>query len=110
MGSGNGPGVHSRPLPGLSCPTLRRFLRPGAGAPGERTERVKRRIILLGSAVFVIVAAVASISVASAGTTKHQSVAALRASYPAPAVPNAAAIKKKYGGQSITFIGDSVGG
>jgi trehalose/maltose transport system substrate-binding protein len=28
----------------------------------------------------------------------------------APPVPNAAAIKAKYGGQSITFVGDSVGG
>jgi trehalose/maltose transport system substrate-binding protein len=27
----------------------------------------------------------------------------------APKVPNAAAIKKKYGGQKITFVGDSVG-
>ena len=27
----------------------------------------------------------------------------------APKVPNAAAIKKKYGGQTITFVGDSVG-
>jgi trehalose/maltose transport system substrate-binding protein len=32
------------------------------------------------------------------------------AAYPAPKVPNAAAIKKKYGGESLTFIGDSVGG
>jgi trehalose/maltose transport system substrate-binding protein len=29
--------------------------------------------------------------------------------YPAPKVPNAAAIKKKYHGQKITFVGDSVG-
>ena len=28
---------------------------------------------------------------------------------PAPKVPNAAAIRKKYGGQKITFVGDSVG-
>jgi trehalose/maltose transport system substrate-binding protein len=28
----------------------------------------------------------------------------------APKVPNAAALKRKYGGQSITFVGDSVGG
>jgi trehalose/maltose transport system substrate-binding protein len=41
----------------------------------------------------------------SAGTTAPSAKA-----YPAPKVPNAAAIKKQYGGQSITFIGDSVGG
>jgi trehalose/maltose transport system substrate-binding protein len=29
---------------------------------------------------------------------------------PAPSVPNAASIKSKYGGQTITFVGDSVGG
>jgi trehalose/maltose transport system substrate-binding protein len=52
-------------------------------------------------------AAVASISVASAGTTRHTSAAATMA---APPVPNAKAIKAKYGGQTITFIGDSVGG
>jgi hypothetical protein len=31
-------------------------------------------------------------------------------SYPAPAVPNANALKSQHGGESITFIGDSVGG
>ena len=42
----------------------------------------------------------------SAGTAGSSSRSALAA----PPVPNAAAIKAKYGGQSITFIGDSVGG
>jgi trehalose/maltose transport system substrate-binding protein len=73
---------------------------------------VKRRSILLGSGVLVLVlAAVASISVASAGTSRPTAkTAATASSYPAPAVPNAKSIKSKYGGQSITFIGDSVGG
>ena len=53
-------------------------------------------------------ALVASLVVAAAGTAGNQAQAA--AKYPAPKVPNAAAIKAKYGGQSITFIGDSVGG
>ncbi|MGZ4395511.1 MAG: ABC transporter substrate-binding protein [Gaiellaceae bacterium] len=42
----------------------------------------------------------------SAGTAGSSSRSALAA----PPVPNAAAIKAKYGGQSITFVGDSVGG
>src|SRR6185295_11619540 len=42
----------------------------------------------------------------SAGTNRKGGANAI----PAPKVPNAAAIKAKYGGQSITFIGDSVGG
>ena len=69
---------------------------------------MKRRLILLGTAALVAVAAVASISVATASTNRAAKSSA--AAYPAPKVPNAAAIKAKYGGQSITFIGDSVGG
>jgi trehalose/maltose transport system substrate-binding protein len=53
-------------------------------------------------------ALVASLVVATAGTAGNQAQSA--AAYPAPKVPNAAAIKKQYGGESITFIGDSVGG
>ena len=53
-------------------------------------------------------ALVASLVVAAVGTAGNQAQSA--AAYPAPKVPNAAAIKAKYGGQSITFIGDSVGG
>jgi len=53
-------------------------------------------------------ALVASLAVAAVGTAGNQAQAA--AKYPAPKVPGAAAIKAKYGGESITFIGDSVGG
>ncbi len=70
---------------------------------------MKRRLILLGTAALVAVAAVASISVATASTNRAAAKSST-AAYPAPKVPNAAAIKAKYGGQSITFIGDSVGG
>ena len=69
---------------------------------------MKVRVILLATAVAAL-AVVVSISVASAGnarTTAQKSTAAIAA----PKVPNAAEIKAKYGGQSITFIGDSVGG
>ena len=72
-----------------------------------------KRIILLATLATGVVALVASISVASAGTAGKAAAptaAVAPAAYPAPAVPNAKAIKGKYGGQSITFIGDSVGG
>jgi trehalose/maltose transport system substrate-binding protein len=76
---------------------------------------VKRRIILLAAAGALVLAVIASlaasIGVASAGTARATApAAATAAAYPAPKVPNAASIKSRYGGQSITFIGDSVGG
>jgi hypothetical protein len=83
-------------------------------APAERRERVKRGTILLATASALVLAAVASlaasIGVASAGTQRTAASAATAAAFPAPRVPNAAQIKARYGGQSITFIGDSVGG
>ena len=74
---------------------------------------MKARIVLLASAA-ALVAVALSLNVASAGrlgpsTTAAPATSAAKA-YPAPKVPGAAALKKKYGGQSITFIGDSVGG
>lgn len=76
---------------------------------------MKRPTILLATAGALVLAAVASlaasIGVASAGTTRATApTAATATAYPAPRVPNAASIKARYGGQSITFIGDSVGG
>jgi len=69
---------------------------------------VKHWIILLATATALAVALVASIGVASAGNARTHARTAAAVS--APTVPNAGSIKKKYGGQSITFIGDSVGG
>jgi trehalose/maltose transport system substrate-binding protein len=58
--------------------------------------------------VVSVVALVVSLSVAAASSKTparaHQSTAVK-----APKVPNAAALRKKYGGQKITFVGDSVG-
>jgi trehalose/maltose transport system substrate-binding protein len=86
---------------------------PGARvALGERTGHMKVRVVLLATAA-ALVAVALSISVASAGRLSPSAAAtpaAIAAKYPAPKVPGAAAIKKQYGGQSITFIGDSVGG
>jgi trehalose/maltose transport system substrate-binding protein len=70
---------------------------------------VKHRVILLATVAAGVVGLVASLSVASAGTARKAAPAATAAVNP-PAVPNAKAIKAKYGGKSITFIGDSVGG
>jgi trehalose/maltose transport system substrate-binding protein len=69
---------------------------------------VKHRRLLVLAGVVGAVALVISLSVAAAGSKKAthaQAAAAIQA----PKVPNAAAIKKKYGGQKITFVGDSVG-
>jgi trehalose/maltose transport system substrate-binding protein len=87
---------------------------PGAlAALGERTGEMKARIVLLATAA-ALVAVALSLNVASAGrlgpSATATPTATSAAAYPAPKVPNAAAIKKQYGGQSITFIGDSVGG
>jgi trehalose/maltose transport system substrate-binding protein len=54
------------------------------------------------------IALIASLSVAAASSNKPSRVQKASA-VAAPKVPNAAAIRKKYGGQKITFVGDSVG-
>ncbi|HEX2303025.1 MAG TPA: ABC transporter substrate-binding protein [Gaiella sp.] len=69
---------------------------------------MKHVSVRLVAGVAGALALVASLVVATAGTAGNQAQSA--AAYPAPKVPNAAAIKKQYGGESITFIGDSVGG
>ena len=69
---------------------------------------MKHASVRLIAGVAGALALVASLVVAAAGTAGNQAQAA--AKYPAPKVPNAAAIKSEYGGESITFIGDSVGG
>ena len=68
---------------------------------------MRARIVLLATAA-ALVAVALSMNVASAGRLGPATTSAK--AYPAPKVPNAAALKKQYGGQSITFIGDSVGG
>jgi trehalose/maltose transport system substrate-binding protein len=70
---------------------------------------MKRRLLVLFAGVAGVLALVVSLSIASAGTHRTAGTAAAKA-YPAPPVPHARALKAKYGGQSITFVGDSVGG
>jgi trehalose/maltose transport system substrate-binding protein len=55
-------------------------------------------------------ATLTSLSVATASTTGTAASDSAAAAMRPPKVPHAAALKKKYGGQSITFVGDSVGG
>jgi len=69
---------------------------------------VKHRRLFVLAGVVGAVALVAFLSVAAAGSKKATHAQAA-AAIPAPRVPNAAAIRKKYGGQKITFVGDSVG-
>ena len=70
---------------------------------------MRHRLVAVVAGIVVVVALLVSMSVASAGT-KRATTLSTKAAIAAPKVPNAAAIKAKYGGQSITFIGDSVGG
>src|SRR5262245_2185895 len=66
-----------------------------------------RRLLGLAGGVGVL-ALIAFLSVATASSRKPAH-AQRAAAIPAPKVPNAAAIRRKYGGQKITFVGDSVG-
>ena len=68
---------------------------------------MKRRALLAVAASIGALALVASLAIAaagSAGTSGSDETAA--ATINPPRVPNAAAIKKKFGGTSITFLGD----
>jgi trehalose/maltose transport system substrate-binding protein len=69
---------------------------------------VKHRRLLVLAGVVGAIALVVSLSVAAASSNKPARVHKA-AAIAAPKVPNAKAIKKKYGGQKITFVGDSVG-
>ena len=69
---------------------------------------MKHRRLLVLAGVVGAIALVVSLSVAAASSDKSGRMHAA-AAIPAPKVPNAAAIKRKYGGQKITFVGDSVG-
>jgi trehalose/maltose transport system substrate-binding protein len=72
---------------------------------------VKHRALLIVAGLVGAATLAVSLSVASAGTsspTSHATPAKSAAIAP-PKVPNAAAIKAKYHGQKITFVGDSVG-
>ncbi|HSC51750.1 MAG TPA: ABC transporter substrate-binding protein [Gaiellaceae bacterium] len=70
---------------------------------------MKHRRLLVLAGVVGAVALVASLSVVAAGSAKPTAAQRATATMPAPKVPNAAAIRKKYHGQKITFVGDSVG-
>jgi trehalose/maltose transport system substrate-binding protein len=66
-----------------------------------------RRFIIFAGLVGVL-ALIVSLSVAAASSKKATRTKAAT-TVRAPAVPNAKAIRKKYGGQKIVFVGDSVG-
>jgi len=70
---------------------------------------VKHRALLVAIGLLGTVALVASLSVAAAGTKAPARAQSATAIQP-PAVPNAKALKKKYGGVSITFVGDAAVG
>jgi trehalose/maltose transport system substrate-binding protein len=67
---------------------------------------MKHRVVVLAALTSALLLVVA-LGIAAAGSAGTSSASA---TMKAPPVPNAKAIKAKYGGESITFIGDSVGG
>jgi trehalose/maltose transport system substrate-binding protein len=73
---------------------------------------VRHRVVVVVAGLAALAALLVSMSVASAGTKRTEAAAtpSATAAMAPPKVPNAKAIKAKYGGQSITFVGDSVGG
>jgi len=71
---------------------------------------VKHRAILVVAGLVAAGALIASISVAAAGTSPARHAALTAATVSPPAVPNAKAIRKKYHGQQITFVGDNAVG
>jgi trehalose/maltose transport system substrate-binding protein len=70
-------------------------------------ESRKHRLLAVATVLAAALALTVGLSMASAGTSHTRAAAA---TMKAPKVPHAKAIKKKYGGQTITFVGDSVGG
>ncbi len=66
---------------------------------------MKRRLLVLVAGLVGLLSLLVSLGVASGATTRATGAMAVKP----PPVPNAAAIKAKYGGQTITFVGDSVG-
>jgi trehalose/maltose transport system substrate-binding protein len=72
---------------------------------------VKHRALLIVAALVGAATLTVSLSVAAASTSRHagQAASGRSATIKPPKVPNAAAIRAKYHGQKITFVGDSVG-
>src|SRR5579884_84786 len=73
------------------------------------TSRVIRLTSVASVALILALGSYVSPSAFAHTTSRAVSPATFTISQPAPHVPNAAALKKKFGGQSITFYGSSVG-
>jgi trehalose/maltose transport system substrate-binding protein len=72
---------------------------------------VRHRGVLVLAGLAGVLALLVSLSVATAGgARKHVASATAAAAVKPPAVPNRAALKRKYGGQKITFVGDAAVG
>ncbi len=65
---------------------------------------------MAGLALFVLLVSMSVAAAATKSTGGKAKAVSAAATMPAPPVPNASSIKSKYGGQTITFVGDSVGG
>src|SRR5436190_3792994 len=97
-------------LPNGSSLAVWRGVHTRLGLKKGRTN-VKHRALLVAAALVGATTLIVSLSVAAAGTGPAKQTSPARTSVTAPPkVPNAAAIRAKYHGQKITFVGDSVGG
>src|SRR4029453_3129005 len=79
------------------------------GSKGKDVGEVKHRKLLGLAGAVGALALIAFIGVAAASSNKPAHAQRAAATRPGPKGPNAAAIKRKYGGQTIPFVGDSVG-
>jgi trehalose/maltose transport system substrate-binding protein len=73
----------------------------------ERTEKVRKGAVLVAGGLTSALALVVLLTVVAAGSAGTDAVT--QANVKPPKVANAAAIKARYGGRSITFIGDNIG-
>ncbi len=69
----------------------------------------QRLFVMLGLAGATALVAALSVAAAGSAGTKSGKQTVTAATVKPPRVPNAKAIRKKYGGQTITFIGDNIG-
>ena len=70
---------------------------------------MKHRVVLLSGGLVATLVAVVALTLVAAGTAGTAGSAQSSVVKPPP-VPGAAALKAKYGGQSITFVGDNAVG
>src|SRR5919109_3592592 len=89
---------------------LRRHSPGGHSRERKDVGTVKHRRLLVVAGLAAAIALATTLSLAATGTASRKTHASpTAATISAPPVPNAAAIRRKFKGQKITFIGDNIG-